>query len=58
MHTLEIPSNKLDEFSEMMNEANIVFRVTYRNKKTSNATINVKKELDFEKVKNIVKNLK
>jgi len=58
MHTLEVPLNHLDSFANAMNKANIVYRTTYKNKRSYNAIINIKKESDLEKAQEIFKNLK
>lgn len=58
MHTLEVPASHLANFADAMNEANVVYRTTYKNKHSYHATINIKKESDHKKAEEILKNLK
>lgn len=58
MHILEVPASHLAKFADAMNDANIVYRTTYKNRHSYNATINIKNQSDLEKAQEIFKNLK
>lgn len=56
MEKITVAANKLEEFDESMNDANIVYRV---HKKNRDGSVVVKvRQSELQKVEEIVKNLK
>lgn len=57
MFTLEVPVEKMKEFDNLMNEANVTYRTAGKNSNGSAMIVNLKKQSQLDKAKEIVKNL-
>ncbi len=57
MFTLEVPVNKMKEFDNLMNEANVTYRTGDKTTNSSMIIVSVKRQSQLDKAKEIVKNL-
>ena len=57
MFTLEIATNKMEEFSKLMNKSNITYRTNGENADGSMTIIKLRSQSQLDKVKELVKNL-
>ena len=57
MFTIEVPVNKMKEFDNLMNEANVTYRTGDKTANGSIIIVSVKRQSQLDKAKEIAKNL-